>query len=107
MSPEQTPDPDSSGLPFPSSKYADRTWFWQMSHERDGWASSTKLQRVVAFLVASFVLIFSVIKGVFPAGMAELVGIYLAYAVGARYFSQSAWNKGQENVDRSRNSGQG
>lgn len=99
--------PDSGGIPFPPSKYADRTWLWQMSHERDGWASSTKLQRIAAFLVASFVLIFSVVKGIFPAGMAELTGIYLAYAIGARYFSQSAWNKGQENVDRSRNIGQG
>src|SRR5574343_677382 len=81
------------------SPFVSKSWLWKVSHERYGWASSTKLTRLVAFLVSTFILIFVVIKGTIPGGLAELTGIYLAYAIGARYFSQTAWKKENENVD--------
>lgn len=94
-SPEPVSDQDSAGI---QKQFLAKGFLWQILHERDGWASSTKLTRIIAFFVATFLLLWTVIKGVIPGGLAELTGIYLAYAIGARYFSQVAWKKENENV---------
>jgi hypothetical protein len=100
MSPEQTTEVDSNGFqkrpPNPPPKGG---WWWQVFHERDGWASTTKPQRLAAFLVITILVLFFAYKEKIPDGFAEMAGIYLAYAVGARWASQASFKKEGGNVD--------
>jgi hypothetical protein len=61
-----------------------RSWWWMSTRERDGWASTTKVQRTIAFVITTFVVVFTVINGTIPAGLAELLGIYFGIAVAGR-----------------------
>ena len=72
-----------------------RTWLWMVLHERDGWASHTKFQRLVAFILVTSAVGFYVIRGDIPSLMPELLGVYLAYAVLGR--ASSKWIENENN----------
>jgi hypothetical protein len=100
MSQELTNEVGSSGSPKPPLRpEGSGGWWWQVFHERDGWASTTKPQRLIAFVVITGLVIGFAVTQKIPEGMAELAGIYLAYAVGARWASQASFKKGGGDVD--------
>jgi hypothetical protein len=73
---------------------------WQAFHERDGWASTTKTHRNVAFVVVTFIILLLTWRASIPALMPELLGIYLTLAVAGR--GMDRWieqKKDKPNVD--------
>lgn len=73
-------------------------WWAQAIRERDGWASVTKLQRLVAFFVTTLLVCYFAYLGKVPDSISELLAIYLAYAVGARATSKWIENKEKKDV---------
>lgn len=62
-----------------------RGWWWQAFHERDGWASTTKSQRNIAFTLATVIIAFYVFTNTpIPTGLPELLAMYFGIAVGGR-----------------------
>jgi uncharacterized membrane protein YbjE (DUF340 family) len=87
------PEPTTAAPSSPPNK----GWWWQLMHERDGWASLTKVQRFIGFILVSCIIGWSAFKGQVATGLTELILVYLSYIVGARFASQIAWQK--ENKD--------
>lgn len=77
---------------------SERGWFWQAFHERDGWASTTKSQRNIAFALATVVIVFYVFsKTPIPTGLPELLAMYFGIAVGGRIADR--WVETKEKKD--------
>lgn len=78
-------------------------WIWQATHEANGWYSQSKTQRLIAFVVSTFIIVYVVIKGNILPLLPELLGVYLAYAVlgraASRYMSERK-NKQEASDDR-------
>lgn len=67
------------------------------AHERDGWASTTKVQRNVAFLVTTIVVLYYVFSSNnIPALLPELLMLYFGIAVGGRIADRWVANKAPE-----------
>lgn len=69
-----------------------------MLHERDGWASTTKLTRFIAFWIVTGIICFVAWKGIIPPGLEGLLAIYGVYAIAQRAVSQWSWTKENRNV---------
>jgi hypothetical protein len=68
------------------------------THERDGWASTTKVQRTVAFLVTTAIVLFYVFTArAIPALLPELLMLYFGIAVGGRIADR--WVETKEKKD--------
>lgn len=68
------------------------------THERDGWASTTKTQRSIAFVVTSaIVLFFAFGDKAIPPLFPELLGLYFGIAVGGRIADR--WVERKEKTD--------
>lgn len=86
--------------------YSDKSWFWMSVHEKDGWASTTKTQRSIAFIITTFVVVYYVIMGAtIPALLPELLMLYFGIAVGGRIADR--WVERKENKDGSSSAGSG
>lgn len=73
-------------------------------HEKDGWASTTKTQRSIAFVITTFIVMYYVIMGAtIPALLPELLMLYFGIAVGGRIADR--WVERKENKDGSSSSG--
>lgn len=70
-------------------------WWYQAIRERDGRASTTKVQRLIAFAVSTIIILYQVRKGTIPTFLPELLGVYLGYAVLGRASSKWLENKGK------------
>lgn len=64
-------------------------WWYQAVRERDGTASTTKVQRLIAFAVSTIIILYQVWKEAIPSYLPELLGVYLGYAVLGR--ASSKW----------------
>lgn len=64
------------------------SWYWQATHERDGWFSQSKTQRLIAFALSSFIIMWCVIKSNILPLLPELLGVYLGYAIIGRAASR-------------------
>lgn len=79
----------------------ERGWWWQALRDPripGGWASTTKLQVLIASFVASFVIIFLMIRGEVPNYAPELLGTYMAIIILGRGASKflSIWENKKE-----------
>ena len=76
----------------------ERSWWWMSTHERDGWASTTKTQRSIAFLVTTVIILFYVISDkAIPVLLPELLALYFGIAVGGRIADR--WVERKEKKD--------
>lgn len=64
--------------------YTKKSWIWQASHERDGWFSTTKTHRNVAFIVVTGIILFTVWKGNIPPLLPEIIFTYFGISVTGR-----------------------
>lgn len=70
-----------------------KSWWWMIAHERDGWASTTKITRFIAFWVVTGIIIFVTYTKTVPPGLEGLLAIYGVYAIAQRAASQWSWTK--------------
>lgn len=68
------------------------------THEKDGWASTTKVQRSVAFLITTVIVLFYVFSDkMIPTLLPELLMLYFGIAVGGRIADR--WVETKEKKD--------
>lgn len=84
-----------------NNEYSEKGWWWQAFRDpRLVWASTTKLQILVATAVSSFVVVWCTVKGSIPSLMPELLGLYMGIVILGRAASKgmSIWE--QKKVDK-------
>ena len=71
--------------PEKTTPHSNKGWWWMSVHERDGWASTTKTQRSLAFLISTVIVLYYVFTDkAIPVLLPELLMLYFGIAVGGR-----------------------